>query len=264
MADKKIVDFHSRNLLGRFIDRVLDFWERWKIIYEGFVPSTPLNILNHDLDKGVHSILDLGCGKGDPMLFINRKKRFSTVGADIFLDYLREARAKGGHDNYVKCDIRRLPFKAHSFDTVLCLRVIEHLEKQEGIELLAEMERIACREVALIAPAGSFKQSPFDNNSYQEHRYIWDPEEFRGLGYEVRLNGIRGFKGDTANMTRFKYFWSTLGDILWVFSRPILFIAPGLAANMVLYKRVRGDVVGAIEIGQGGGCEVGRSRMLVR
>jgi len=52
------------------------------------------------------------------------------------------------------CDVRKLPFKQKSFDTVLCMEVIEHLEKEEAIRLIEDMEKIARKKIIITTPVG--------------------------------------------------------------------------------------------------------------
>ena len=161
-----------------------------------YTPFTELNTAYRFMDKNVESILDLGCGKGEPMKFINRRKKLYAVGADIFKPPLKECRRTGVYDDVVLCDVRSLPFKKKSLDVVLCLALIEHLHKEEGDKLLRDMAEIAKKQVIISTPVGKHKQGVLNGNPYQEHKYVWDPAEFRRLGYEVRGVGIRGTMGE--------------------------------------------------------------------
>jgi 2-polyprenyl-3-methyl-5-hydroxy-6-metoxy-1,4-benzoquinol methylase len=48
-----------------------------------YIPFSALNAVWRKLDKSSKTILDVGCGKGEPMAFINRKGKFKVVGIDI-------------------------------------------------------------------------------------------------------------------------------------------------------------------------------------
>ena len=224
----------------RLVDKALELAGRFEQVAEGYVPFTPLNLLYLNLDKGVGSILDLGTGKGHPMKFINRRKRYYTVGVDIFSPYLQECRRKGSHGEYILCDVRGLPFRRKSFDTVLCLRVLEHLTADEGERLLAEMEVIARRQVAIITPAYDFDQSPYDDNPYQEHRFIWSLAQLRARGYKVWPNGLRHVQFDTARMGYLQKLLASFSHLLWVISGPLVLLFPALSGCLVAVKNVDG------------------------
>ena len=77
-----------------------------------YVPFYVWNTILRSFDKGGKSILDVGCGLGEPMKILPlNKHNFYTVGADIFMPYLRKAKSNKTHTEYVLCDVRKLPFK---------------------------------------------------------------------------------------------------------------------------------------------------------
>ena len=218
---------------------MLNIFDNFEAKTEGYLPFTPINIAYRHLDKKAKTILDLGCGKGDPMLFINRRKTFQTVGVDIFTDYLKMCHKKHSHDEFVQSDIRELSFPKKSFDIALALRVLEHLTKDEGSQLLQDLETIARSQVIIITPIEQFKQSTYDHNIFQEHKYIWSPVELKSRGYKVYLNGIKGIQKDSATITRFEKTVAGFGHVLWVLAGPVVLIFPSIAANVVAVKNVQ-------------------------
>lgn len=220
------------------IDRMLKVGDGFEAKTEGYVPFTPLNIAYRHLDKRVKTILDLGCGKGDPMLFINRHGKYRTVGMDIFPAYLDICREKGSHNELIQQDIREVSFPQGSFDAVLALRVLEHLSETEGLQLLARLEEIARYQVILITPIEDFEQSSYDNNKFQEHRSRWTLNKFKQIGYKTYPNGLKGIQKDSAHITRRQKLVAGMGHILWVISGPVVMIFPGLAANVVAVKNI--------------------------
>lgn len=116
-------------------------WERISRTLRPWVPFTALNTVWRLLDKEATSVLDVGCGKGRPMAFLNQGRRFLAVGIDVFRPYLVEARAVGAYDALVQGDVRCLPFRLRSFDTVLLVEILEHLERTEGLALIEAVAR---------------------------------------------------------------------------------------------------------------------------
>ncbi len=75
----------------------------------------------------------------------------------------------------------------NSIDSIFLLDVIEHLEKNEGIRLLLEMERVARRQIVIFTPLGFMPQHMEDGEKdgwglsggkMQEHRSGWTPDDF--------------------------------------------------------------------------------------
>jgi hypothetical protein len=71
-------------------------------------------------------------------------------------------------------------------DSVFALDFIEHLEKEEGLRMLAEAERLARVQIVVYTPNGFFPQSHngptdrwgMDGGRWQTHRSGWTPEDF--------------------------------------------------------------------------------------
>lgn len=221
-------------------ERLIGRWVNFEKKAEGYVPFTPLNLIYLNLDKRAKSILDVGCGRGWPMEFINRNRRFFTVGVDIFAPFLRECNQQGTYNEYVLCDIRKLPVQRKSFDIVLCSRVLEHLDTEEGKELLEQMAEIARLQVAIIVPVGEFTQKQaIAGNVYHIHRSTWFPAELRELGYKVKATGIRNMQGETGFMARLPKFCIPLCRLLWVLFGPVVYFFPELGNSMVCTKRLK-------------------------
>lgn len=97
------------------------------------------------------SLLDVGCGEG----FTLAKLMDAQVAKKYEgIEYMDEAIALGKklHPNVpiTKGDIYNLPYKANTFDVVLCSEVLEHLEKPE--EALQELKRVSKKYVILSVP----------------------------------------------------------------------------------------------------------------
>ena len=100
------------------------------------------------------------------MAFINRKRKFHAVGVDVFVPYIQQCRKLGAHESLILADVRKQPFQPKSFDTVICMEVLEHMAKEEGKMMLQCFEKIARKQVILTTPVGKYKQGPYDGNPY--------------------------------------------------------------------------------------------------
>jgi SAM-dependent methyltransferase len=180
--------------------------------------------------------LDVGCGKGEPMAFLNRHKRFKVIGIDIFEPYLEEAKRRKVYHALILGDVRHLPFKDRSFDVAMSLEVLEHLEEDDGERLVAELERVAREQILLTTPVGSYRQQPYDRNPYQEHKYIWSPRELKARGYKVRGVGLRGMGGEESWVSHLPPLLKPLSYLIYSFGTAFSYYSPGIACHMVAKK----------------------------
>lgn len=82
-------------------------------------------------------VLDIGCGIGRHLDILETAKL--RVGVDISLGALKRAQALSD-DVFAQANAYHLPFKSHSWDTILSVDVIEHLEYPS--DLLQEIARL--------------------------------------------------------------------------------------------------------------------------
>lgn len=89
-----------------------------------------------------HIVLDAGCGSGR-MLFELGKRYAKVIGSDFSIGLMKKAKDIGvPADGFVQADIENLPFKDETFDTVLCVRVIQHLKPKQQLMAVKEMARV--------------------------------------------------------------------------------------------------------------------------
>jgi len=86
-------------------------------------------------------LLDVGCGTGRDMAWLESEGAAVVVGADLSVGMLREAcrRTRGP---LVQMDMRRLAFGPASFHAVWCSASLLHLPKADAPVALAEMRRV--------------------------------------------------------------------------------------------------------------------------
>lgn len=94
--------------------------------------------------------LDLGCGQGTLSYFVRHKGGF-WVSADEDIASLKEAQGLLGQ-GLVQLSSGHLPFKDWTFDLVLCLDYLEHIEDDD--RALGEIARVLKKggEVILVTP----------------------------------------------------------------------------------------------------------------
>jgi ubiquinone/menaquinone biosynthesis C-methylase UbiE len=84
-------------------------------------------------------VLDLGCGSG--VLALLKRKGVTLVGADLSPDCADVAR-RNGYDEVRAANLSSLPFDDHTFDYVVSLDVMGHVEFDDKDAVLVEMRRV--------------------------------------------------------------------------------------------------------------------------
>ena len=181
------------------------------------------------------SVLDVGCGANSPIGRFGRRIPYS-VGVDAFRPAIEASRRTGLHSEYRELDIRHIEaaFEPDSFDVVVAFDVLEHLDPEDGLELLASMEKIARYRVIVLTPNGFLRQDVSDRNDLQEHRSGWSAEYLRKCGYDVRgLHGWRLLRGEKGSPRwRPGRIWGLVSDL----TQPIVYRVPELAFHLLAMK----------------------------
>jgi SAM-dependent methyltransferase len=181
------------------------------------------------------SVLDVGCGEDARLIrLVPGIPRSVGVDARVPID----DRSGGPHSEYRQLDIRSLAdhFPTGSFDCVVALDVIEHLDREDGLRLLASMESIAQRKVIVFTPNGFLPQPPAPDNPHQEHVSGWSVEDFEGRGYEVvGMNGWKPLRGPYAEVRwRPRGLWRRLSML----TQPLVDTHPRRAFQLLCVKVV--------------------------
>jgi len=202
------------------------------------IPCVVLNTVQRLLDKKGQSLLDVGCGDGRMIRALLKNKEVFTIGVDIDAQSLRRCREHGTHDGYILCDVRRLPLKGKSFDIVLSVEVLEHLEKEDGQKSVKAWEETARRQVVITTPVGVCEVQALNGSSYDEHKAAWYPDELKKLGYKIRGHGLSCLYGDRGWFSRATKLVMPFLYILSVLVGPFVYFFPALAGRMVCMKRL--------------------------
>lgn len=92
-------------------------------------------------ENSLLKILDVGCGTGRLVKFLNQKG-FKTRGCEPEIAALKIARRINSGKSIKKASATSLPYKANSFDLIISTSVIEHLTKKEIKAFLKEAKRV--------------------------------------------------------------------------------------------------------------------------
>lgn len=141
--------------------------------------------------EGVKSIIDLGCG--DLWHTAGLPGVVKHIGVDLWQEQLKlawERRPVTGWIPVCKDALEFLKISPDdSVDAVLAIDIIEHLEKERGLEILDEAERVAKKLVICWAPLGMLERGPTNpdgtHNPYQVHKWGPEPEDFQSRSWEV-------------------------------------------------------------------------------
>lgn len=200
-------------------------------------PKFLANELQKIIFPECRTLLDVGCGDNSVVQFFNQKLE-KTVGIDLFKETVRRSKEKGIHNEYIKGDVLDIDkfFKPKSFDCVITIDVIEHLDKKEAIKVINKMEKIARKHVVIQTTNGYLKQDMVEGNIYQIHKCGFEVDEFRKLGYKVvGMDGPKFLRAECAEIKwQPKILFSVLANIL----DPLYRYFPKKCFNLLASKKI--------------------------
>ncbi len=107
---------------------------------------------------GARKILDIGSGEGLVDFFLSRQDQgISLIGGDFDTEVLQLSQKINPEGAYLGLDARALPFEDSSFELVMMMEVIEHLEDYK--KALKEASRVSKRFAILSVPEWPFYQA---------------------------------------------------------------------------------------------------------
>lgn len=185
------------------------------------------------LDK-YSRVIDLGCGNISVIKSFNNEYK---MGVDLFEDYLKFAKERNYHHEYLKADvtspdvINLLP----DFEAIVCFDVIEHLDKEKGIKFIEDIENSLPKFIAFRTTSEFVIQDEYHNNPYQEHHSSFEPNFFRSRGYTVL-----GTDGPLFLMVKNGRVRTDMGFIARVLAnmfKPIYYFFPEKSLNYIAVKK---------------------------
>jgi len=198
-----------------------------------YIPWSLERIVARNLNRYA-DVLDLGCADG---AFVARLKALGVVGyfvgVDIHEPYVQDARKRGVYDWVDRADIRYLVGQ-EQYDVVMCIMVIEHLEKDLKYE--AQISNVARHKVILTTSNG-FVFNPHDDAASQEHLCGYSAKEFRDLGYVVYGWGAsRYFFGRAYKAGLVPGWIRPLFSFVFLMLTPLVYRRPELADHLICIK----------------------------
>ncbi|MEP6718361.1 MAG: methyltransferase domain-containing protein [bacterium] len=137
-------------------------------------------------------VLDLGCGAG--MLALLKRKGVTLTGVDLSAECAMAA-LRNGYDATFSARLSSLPFADASFDYVVSLDVMGHIEAEEKDAMLAEVKRV-------LRPDGvTLHGIECTDRSTQKHYDEMTAEELRRF---IDIDGHVGLEEEQEHAARFQ------------------------------------------------------------
>jgi SAM-dependent methyltransferase len=131
------------------------------------------------IPHGAQRVLDVGCGDGILSAQLAEAGVRHVVGLDVDAGVLDRARARhpGVTVDWVHGDVLDAPLEAGSFDAVVSVATLHHMDAEKGLKRFAE----------LVRPSGAVAIVGLAANSW------WDlPYWLVGQGARIALGSVRG------------------------------------------------------------------------
>ena len=135
------------------------------------------------------TVLDVACGTGQFHGITNK----GYLGVDLNGEFIERARALHAGDNveFRQCDVKDLQDEGVTYDTVLLVGILHHLDDETVRGLLATINLVAAKQVVMMEviqeqsnPIGSL----IKNNDRGEYVRHWKPlsEMIANCGFELQ------------------------------------------------------------------------------
>ena len=150
-------------------------------------------------------ILDVGCGLGKwgYLCLTNYWETYGAqqgtipeiTGIDAFLPNVMRLREQNVYREVLHALCPPLPFGDQTFNTVLLIEVIEHLEKNAAFHLISEAQRVAQHRVVLSTPNfPSFRpghETLTGFNPLEAHVSYWERRTLKKFGFKLYGAGLK-------------------------------------------------------------------------
>lgn len=135
------------------------------------------------------TVLDIGAGIR-PMNWYKPESHICIEPFEVYGKLLKKA----GYEIIQSTALDYLQYTRPQVEAIYLLDVIEHMEKEDGVKVVALALKRAKKQVIIFTPMGFMPQDEdvwgLEGHFWQTHRSGWMPEEFPG--WQTQLFG-RGF-----------------------------------------------------------------------
>lgn len=150
-------------------------------------------------------ILDVGCGLGKwgYLCLTNYWETYGAqpgtipeiTGLDAFLPNVKRLHEQKVYREVLHVVCPPLPFGDQTYDTVLLIELIEHLEEIAGLNLILEAKRVARHRVVLSTPNFSSLRPGHETitgfNAMEAHVSYWKRRALKKLGFKLYGAGLK-------------------------------------------------------------------------
>lgn len=118
--------FHTKKLYGKTNpDSIRKQFKYWQYFFSDFLPK----------NKFI-KILDVGCGDGGFVLWLQEKGYSNTIGIDISTEMINLSKSMNIKSTFQDNMFDHLRINKNKYDLIFCRDVLEHLPKEEVVEIL--------------------------------------------------------------------------------------------------------------------------------
>lgn len=185
------------------------------------------------------TVLDVGCGDGQLMAFLNSQKELEVTGVDGHKPFLKLADKLGVYKELILKDVREIELSPQSFDIVVCSQVLEYLTLEEGLALIGKLEKIAKNRVILAAYIGDCAHSNAQDNPLQTSRGVWHPQDLIKRGYQVYGQGLRLVYQENGYNPKKLKGWDYIPIAFSTLISPLVYYSPQIATHMIAVKDIK-------------------------
>ena len=214
-------ELNTKNTKEKLLYKLYLFLYRNNILEKIF--HTIVYNLKRDL-KDCKTVLDLGCGKDSPIQYCQSIEY--SVGVEAFNPSLEASRLRNIHSKYINGNILNVDFEEDSFDAVIMIEIIEHLDKNDALNLIKKANKWAKKKIIITTPNGFLPQFEYDSNPLQNHICGFYVKELKKLGFavygsaglKILYGGQKNKKNEIVWIRKPVFFWTIIAGISQLFT----------------------------------------------
>lgn len=108
-------------------------------------------------------------------------------GIEVFEKYITPVHEYAYNNIFVGNALEILPTLTQKYDLVLAIDILEHFDKEAGIEFIRCLKSVSSGSVLISTPK-EFIPQEVEANPYENHRSLWSLEELNALGFHGVLD----------------------------------------------------------------------------